>query len=81
MSPTACARGQPYSGHHRWRSAPRRDRQELPDLIQPSTGPLLPPVSRAAVFPLCGYCSGEERARVKKEKRQGVFGNVSDSSE
>jgi hypothetical protein len=25
-SPTACARGQPYSGHHRQRSTPRRDR-------------------------------------------------------
>jgi hypothetical protein len=67
-SPTACARSQPYSGHHRRRSTPRRDRQELPDLTQPSTGPLLPPVSHATTFPLCGYCSGEEGVRVKREK-------------
>jgi hypothetical protein len=71
MSPTAWARDQPYFGHHCRRSAPRRDRQDLPDLARPSTGPLLPPVSRATLFPLCGYCSGEEGARIEREKSQG----------
>jgi hypothetical protein len=78
MSPTACARGQPYSGHHHRRSAPRRDRQDLPDLTQPSTGPLPPPVSRATLFPLYGHYSGGEGARDKKEKTRG-FRDVSDS--
>jgi hypothetical protein len=72
-SPTACARGQPYSGHHRHQSALRRDRQKPSDLTRPSTGPLLPSVSRATAFSLCGYCSGEEGARVKRGKSQGVF--------
>jgi hypothetical protein len=80
-SPTACARGQPYSGQHRRLSTPRRDRQKPPDLTRPSTGPIPPPVSRATAFSLCGYCSGEEGARVKKGKSQGVIGNVSDSGE
>jgi hypothetical protein len=72
-SPTACARGQPYSGHHRRRSAPRRDRQKPSDLTQPSTGPLPPLVSCAIAFSLCGYCSGEEGVRVKKEKKPGGY--------
>jgi hypothetical protein len=72
-SPIAYARGQPYSGHHRRRSAPWRDRQEPPDLIRPSTGPLLQPVSRATTFHPCGYCSGEEGARVKKGKKPGGY--------
>jgi hypothetical protein len=50
MSPTACACGQPYSGHHHRRSAPRRDRQEPTDLTRPSTGPLPLPVSRTTAF-------------------------------
>jgi hypothetical protein len=64
-SPTAWAHDQPYSDHHRRRSAPRRNRHELSDLTQPSTGPLPPPVSRATAFYPYGYCSGEEGARVK----------------
>jgi hypothetical protein len=61
-SPTAPARGQPYSGHHRRRFAPRRDRQKPPDLIRPSTGPLPPPVSRATAFSLYNYFFGEDGA-------------------
>jgi hypothetical protein len=72
-SPTACARGQPYSDHHHRRSAPRHDRQEHPDLTQPSTGPLPPPVSRTTAFYPYGYCSGEEGVRVKKGKRLGGY--------
>jgi hypothetical protein len=73
MNPTASARGQPYSGHHRRQFAPQRDRQDLPDLAQPSTGPLPPLVSRATLFPLCGYCSGGEGARVERDKSQGYL--------
>jgi hypothetical protein len=72
-SPTAYARGQPYSGHHRQRSAPRRDRQDLPDLTQPFTGSPSPPVSRATLFPLRGHCYNGEGARVERKKSQGVF--------
>ena len=72
-SPTACARGQPYSDHHHRRSAPRHDRQEHPDLTQPSTGPPSPPVSRATLFPLCGHCYGGEGAWVERKKSQGGF--------
>jgi hypothetical protein len=78
-SPTACARGQPYSGHHRRQSTPRRDRQKPPNLTRPSIGPLLPPVSRATAFSLCGYCSSEEGVRVKRGKIQGGICEVSDS--
>jgi hypothetical protein len=72
-SPTTCARGQPYSGHHRRRSSPWRDRQKPPNLTRPSTGPLLPSVSRATAFSLCGYYSGEEGALVKKGKKPGGY--------
>jgi hypothetical protein len=78
-SPTTCACGQPYSGHHHRRSAPRRDRQDLPGLTQPSTGPPSPPVSRATLFPLRGHYYGGERARVERKKSQGGFCEVSDS--
>jgi hypothetical protein len=81
MSPTACARGQPYSGHHRRRSAPRCDRQELSDLTQPSTGPLLPPVSRATVFPSAATVLARRELGLKEKVAKGVFGNVSDSSD
>jgi hypothetical protein len=68
MSPTACARGQTYSGHHRRRTAPRRDRKDLQDLTQPFTGPPSPPVSRATLFPLHGYYYKGEGARVERRK-------------
>jgi hypothetical protein len=73
MSPTACARGQTYFGHHCRRPAPRRDRQDLPDLTQPFTGPPSPPVSHATLFPLRGYCCKGEGAWVERKKSQGVF--------
>jgi hypothetical protein len=73
MSPTTCARGPPYSDHHRRRSAPRRDSQDIPDLTQPFTGPPSPPVSRATLFPLRGYCCKGEGARVERKKSQGVI--------
>jgi hypothetical protein len=69
----ACARGQPYSGHQRRWSAPRRDRQDLPDLSQPFTGPPSLSVSRATLFPLRGHCCNGEGARVERKKSQGVF--------
>jgi hypothetical protein len=72
-SPTVCARGQPYSGHHSRRPAPWCDRQDLPDLTQPFIGPPSPPVSRATLFPLHGHCYGGEGARVERKKSQGVF--------
>jgi hypothetical protein len=71
-SPTACARGQPSSGHHYRRSAPRRDRQRPPNLARPFAGPLPSPVSRATAFSLLGYFSGEEGVRVREGKDQGV---------
>jgi hypothetical protein len=72
-SPTTCTRGQPCSGHHRRRLAPRRDRQDLPDVTQPFTGPPSPLVSRATVFPLHDNCCKGEGARVERKKSQGVF--------
>jgi hypothetical protein len=71
--PTACACSQPYSGHHRRRSTPRHDRQKPPDLTWPSTGTLPPLVSHATAFSLCGNCSCEEGARVKKGKKPGGY--------
>jgi hypothetical protein len=65
----AGARGQPYSGHHRRRFAPRRDCQEPPNLTRPSTRPLPLLVSRATAFYPYGYCSDKEGVRVKKGKR------------
>jgi hypothetical protein len=64
---------QPYSVPHRRRSAPRRARQDPPDLTQPFTGPPSPSVSRATLFPLRGYCCKGEGARVERKKSQGVF--------
>jgi hypothetical protein len=81
MRPTACARGQTYSGHHRRRPAPRRDRQDLPDLTQPFTGPPSPPVRCAVLFSLHGYCFKGEGAQVERRKSQGGFCEVSDSEE
>jgi hypothetical protein len=78
-SPTACARGQPYSGHHRRQSAPRRGRQDLPDLTQPFTGPPSPLVSHTTLFPLHGYRCKGEGARVERKKSYGGFCEVSDS--
>jgi hypothetical protein len=73
MSPTACASGQPYSDHHRRRSAPRHDRQDLPDLTPPFTGPPSPPISRTPLFHLRGHCCNGEGARVERKKSQGGF--------
>jgi hypothetical protein len=80
-SPTACARSQTDSGHHRRRAAPRRDRQDLPDLTPPFTGPSSPPVSRAILFPLHGYCYKGEGAQLERRRSQGGFCVVSDSEE
>jgi hypothetical protein len=73
MSPTACARGQTDSCHHRRRVAPRRDHQDLPDLTPPLTGPPSPQVSRATLFPLHGYCFKGEGARLKRRRSRGFF--------
>jgi hypothetical protein len=81
MSPAVRARDQPYFGHHRRRSAPRRDRQELPDLTEPSTGPLLSLVSRATVFPSVATVPARRELGLREAKARGFFGNVSDSSE
>jgi hypothetical protein len=72
-SPTACARGQTDSGHHRRRAAPRRDRQDLPDLTPPFTGPPSPRVSRATLFPLRSYCFKRGGSSVGKKKKPGGF--------
>jgi hypothetical protein len=72
-SPTAYARGQTYSGHHHRRPAPQRDRQDLPDLTKPFTGPPSPPVSRTVLFPLRSYCYKGEGARVERRKSQVDF--------
>jgi hypothetical protein len=72
-SPTACARGQPSSGHHRRRSGPRRDRQGPSDLARPFIGPLPSPVSRDTAFSLLGYCFGEKGVQVKERKRPGGY--------
>jgi hypothetical protein len=77
-SPTACARGQTYSGHHRRRPAPRCDRQDLPDLTQPFTGPPSPPVSHATLFPSAVTVAMGKEPGWKKEK-PGGFCEVSDS--
>jgi hypothetical protein len=57
MSSPACARGPTYSGHHRWRSVPRRDRQRPPDLARPLTGATSSPVSPSALFLRRSHCS------------------------
>jgi hypothetical protein len=73
ISPTACTRGQTYSGHHRRRPTARCDRQDLLDITQPFTGPPSSPVSRTTLLPLRGcYCKGGG-ARVERKKSQGVF--------
>jgi hypothetical protein len=72
--PTACARGQTDYGHHRRRVAPRRDRQDLPDLTPPFTGPSSPPVSRATLlFPAVTVSRGRELSG--KEEETGGFLN------
>jgi hypothetical protein len=76
-SPTAYARGQPYYGHHRQRSAPRRDRQDLLDLTQPFTGP----PSLAAGKPRHPFSFPRlllqgEGARVERKKSHGVFARL-----
>jgi hypothetical protein len=49
-SSPACARGPADSGHHRRRTAPCCDRNNLPETTPPFAGPPSPPVSRAALF-------------------------------
>jgi hypothetical protein len=52
----ACARGPTYSDHHRWRSAHRHDRQDLPYTLDHFTGAISPLVSPSAPFLRRGYC-------------------------
>jgi hypothetical protein len=73
MSPTTCARGQPYPSHHRRRSVPRRDRQDLPDLTQPFIGPPSPLVSRTTLFPLRGYCCKGKELGLKERRAEGFL--------
>jgi hypothetical protein len=71
----ACVRGPSDSGHPRRRAIHRCDRQSLLKLTPPLTGPLSPPVSRAALFFLAGtVCIGGGTSGKKKE-RSGGFVN------
>jgi hypothetical protein len=72
-SSPACARGPIDSGHHRRRAVPRCDRQDLLKPTPPLTGPLLPPVSRAALSlsAVTVYIRGGTSG--KKKERPGGF--------
>jgi hypothetical protein len=61
-----------------WRSAPRRDRQDLPDLTHPFTEPPSPPVSRATLF-LSAVTVAIGKEPGLKEIKAGGFCEVSDS--
>jgi hypothetical protein len=50
MCSPACARGPTNSGHPRRRPTHRRDRRDLPNVVDHFTGATSPPVSLAAVI-------------------------------
>jgi hypothetical protein len=71
----ACARGPSDSGHPRRRTAPRCDRQSLPEPTLPFAGPISPPVSRATLFFPAGTVYIGGRTSGKKKERSGGFLN------
>jgi hypothetical protein len=71
----ACARGPGDSGHPRRQSAPRCDRQSLPEPTLPFAGPISSSVSRATLFFPAGTVYIGGRTAGERKRRSGGFLN------